>query len=61
MAEMIPESITRHGKATNGEKKVFKILRDALQPDDDNYVWYDTPVLGRYSVLIPPKCLALNQ
>lgn len=52
MAEMIPESITRHGKATNGEKKVFKILRDALQPDDDNYVWYDTPVLGRYSDFI---------
>lgn len=51
MAEMIPESITK-SKATTGEKKVFKILRDALQPDDDNYVWYDTPVLGRYSDFI---------
>jgi hypothetical protein len=52
MAEMIPDSITRHGKATSGEKKVFKILRDALQPDDDHYVWYDTPVSGRYSDFI---------
>ncbi|WP_171495013.1 nuclease-related domain-containing protein, partial [Acinetobacter seifertii] len=49
MAEMIPESILKVHSATSGEKKIFKILREALQPDDEHYVWYDTPVLGRYS------------
>lgn len=49
MAEMIPESILKIHKATSGEKKIFKILREALHPDDEHYVWYDTPVLGRYS------------
>lgn len=59
MAEMIPKIITRRFKASNVEKKCLNIS-GYLQPDNDNYVWNDMPVLGCYRVLIPSKCLASN-
>jgi hypothetical protein len=41
VAEMIPESISSTQDATPGEKRVFRLLRDALQPDDDFLVWFE--------------------
>jgi hypothetical protein len=41
MAEMVPESIAAATEATPGEKRVFKILRDALLPDEDYIVWFE--------------------
>ncbi len=41
MAEMIPESIAAMKEATSGEKRVFKVLRDALIPDEDYIVWFE--------------------
>lgn len=49
MAEMIPESISSNSEATNGEKKVFRILQDALIPDEDYLVWYEPKVIDRYT------------
>jgi len=49
MAEMIPESISSNSEATNGEKKVFRILQDALIPDEDYLVWYEPKVMDRYT------------
>lgn len=41
MAQMIPESIAASANASAGEKRVFRLLRDALLPDDDYFVWYE--------------------
>ncbi|NYF91308.1 3'-5' exonuclease [Tunturiibacter empetritectus] len=41
MAEMIPESIAAMKEATSGEKRVFKVLRDALLPDEEFIVWFE--------------------
>jgi hypothetical protein len=48
MAEMIPESISAHPKVTPGEKRLFKILQEALQPDEDFLVWYEPRAIDRY-------------
>ncbi|HEY3295648.1 MAG TPA: 3'-5' exonuclease [bacterium] len=48
MAEMIPESISASASATKGEKHLFHILREALQPDDDFIVWYDLTVGSKH-------------
>ena len=47
MAEMIPESIAATAGATAGEKRVFRLLRDALLPDDDYLVWYEPKTARR--------------
>lgn len=52
MAEMIPESISTNTMATAGEKRVFKILRDALHSDEENIVWYEPKALNRYTDFI---------
>lgn len=49
MAEMIPQSISANSEATNGEKKVFRLLQDTLVPDEDFLVWYEPKVVDRYS------------
>lgn len=49
---MIPESISTSSTATAGEKRVFKILRDALQPDEEFIVWYEPKALNRYTDFI---------
>ncbi len=41
MAEMIPESIASIKEATAGEKRVYRVLRDALRPDEDYIVWFE--------------------
>ncbi|MDQ2835265.1 MAG: AAA family ATPase [Acidobacteriota bacterium] len=41
MAEMIPESIASRKEATSGEKRVFRVLRDALRPDEEYIVWFE--------------------
>lgn len=48
MAEMIPESISAQPNVTPGEKKLFKILQEALQPDEDFLVWYEPRVIDRF-------------
>lgn len=44
MALMVPDAIPK--KASQGEKKLFKILRDELP--DDFYVWYEPQLKGIY-------------
>ena len=41
MAQMIPESIAAASGATAGEKRIFRLLRDTLLPDDDYLVWHE--------------------
>jgi hypothetical protein len=48
MAEMIPESISTNPNVTPGEKRVFRVLREALQPDEDFLVWYEPRAIDRY-------------
>lgn len=48
MAEMIPESISLGLNVTPGEKRVFRILQEALIPDEDNLVWYEPRAIERY-------------
>jgi hypothetical protein len=47
MAEMIPETLGSSDSATNGEKRVFRLLRDALQPDEDFLVWFEPKAIKR--------------
>ena len=48
MAEMIPESISAHPNVTPGEKRVFKVFQEGLQPDEDFLVWYEPRAIDRY-------------
>lgn len=48
MAEMIPDSISLSPTATNGEKRLFHLLQEALQPDEDFLVWYDMTVGNKH-------------
>ncbi len=47
MAEMIPESITAMRGATPGEKRIFRVLEQALQPNSDFVVWYEPKAARR--------------
>jgi hypothetical protein len=47
MAEMIPEMLSSSDSATNGEKRVFRLLRDALLPDEDFLVWFEPKAIKR--------------
>jgi hypothetical protein len=47
MAEMIPETLSSSDSATNGEKRVFRLLRDALLPDEDFLVWFEPKAIKR--------------
>ena len=47
MAEMIPESITTMRGATPGEKRIFRVLEQALQPHADFVVWYEPKTAHR--------------
>lgn len=48
MAEVIPDSLSSSESATNGEKRVFALLRDILVPDEEYIVWYEPRILRRY-------------
>ena len=45
MAQMYPAGIERLEKATEGEKRVFRFLRDGAKPDRDFIGWYE-PSIG---------------
>ncbi len=45
MARMYPEEIEDYEKATEGEKKVFRFLREAARPHKDYRCWYE-PSIG---------------
>ncbi|MGD9031911.1 MAG: 3'-5' exonuclease [Desulfobacteraceae bacterium] len=44
MARMHPEHIEGHAHATEGEKKVFRFLKEAARPDKDFICWYEPPI-----------------
>ena len=44
MARMHPEDIDGFEKATEGEKRVFRFLREAARPDKDYICWYEAPI-----------------
>ena len=44
---MVPESISASQDATPGEKLVFKVLRDALLPDEEFIVWFEPAAVKR--------------
>ncbi len=44
MAKMHPEHIEGSAHATEGEKRVFRFLREAARPDKDFICWYEPPI-----------------
>jgi len=44
MAQMYPTNIENHEKATEGEKKVHRFLREAAKPHADFIVWHEPPI-----------------
>lgn len=52
MAEMIPQSINASPHVLFEHKRLFAILQEALQPDDDYIVWYEPRELDRYTDFI---------
>jgi hypothetical protein len=44
MAKMYPDDIEDFEKATPGEKKVFRFLKEAARPHKDFVCWYEPPV-----------------
>jgi hypothetical protein len=44
MARMYPDDIEDYGEATEGEKRVFRFLREAARPDADFVCWYEPPI-----------------
>ena len=41
MARMQPEDIEDYEEATEGEKRVFRFLREAARPDKEFICWYE--------------------
>jgi hypothetical protein len=46
MAKMYPEDIKGYEKATDGDKTVFRFLKEAARPHKDFICWYE-PLIGR--------------
>jgi hypothetical protein len=44
MARMYPDDIEDYAEATEGEKRVFRFLREAARPDEDFVCWYEPPI-----------------
>ena len=44
MARMYPDDIEDYAEATEGEKRVFRFLREAARPDEDFMCWYEPPI-----------------
>jgi hypothetical protein len=44
MAKMHPEHIEGYARATEGEKRVFRFLKEAARPDKDFICWYEPPI-----------------
>ena len=45
MARMFPDDISGYDRATEGEKRIFRFLREAVRPQKDFICWYG-PALG---------------
>jgi len=45
MATTYPDNIEDYEEATEGEKRVFRFLREAARPDKDFICWYE-PSIG---------------
>ncbi|WP_213803143.1 nuclease-related domain-containing protein [Granulicella sp. dw_53] len=53
MAEMVPAFIDAGKKASQGEREIFVLLRDALVPHEGYIVWYEpTPAANRTDFLV---------
>jgi len=46
MATMHPDNIEGYDESTEGEKKVFRFLREAARPDKDFICWYEPSIGG---------------
>jgi hypothetical protein len=44
MARMYPDDIEDYEEATDGEKRVFRFLREAARPDKEFICWYEPPI-----------------
>jgi hypothetical protein len=44
MATIYPDNIEDYKEATEGEKRVFRFLREAARPDKDFICWYEPPI-----------------
>ena len=44
MARIHPENIEGQESATEGERKVFRFLREAARPDQDFIGWYESAI-----------------
>lgn len=52
MARMHPEEIEESENSTEGERKVFRFLREAARPDSEFIGWYESAIGGRAGSLI---------
>ena len=46
MAQMFPHDIKDYPVAAEGEKRVFRFIREAARPDKDFICWYEPPIGG---------------
>ncbi len=44
MARMYPNDIEDFEKATEGEKKVFRFIKEATRPHNNFICWYEPPI-----------------
>ena len=44
MAKIYPDYIEDFKKATDGEKRVFRFLKEAARPHNDFICWYEPPI-----------------
>jgi len=44
MARMYPDDIEDYGEATDGEKRVFRFLKEGARPHTDFICWYEPPI-----------------
>lgn len=60
MAETYPDSITYFPNATEGEKRVFNLLKLVL-PDEDFIVWYEPKVRTKFQKVANPDFIVWGQ
>lgn len=51
MAKMYPDDIEEFEKSTDGEKKVFRFLKEVARPHKDLICWYEPPIGSQVKVL----------
>lgn len=60
MAEMFPDSLVGYPNVTEGEKRMFNILRDVL-PDEEYICWYEPKIESRTGRFIRPDFIIWGQ